>query len=72
MDVVKDKVAEWQRQGAVMRLASPAWCTNPLSVAEKMDTQSGTIKKRVVLDLSRHVNRYVRKWNVQMEDLKGN
>ncbi len=66
MDVVREKVEEWQRQGAVMRLASLACCTNPLSVDEKIDTQSGTIKKRVVLDLSRHA----RKWNVQMEDLK--
>jgi hypothetical protein len=70
MDVVREKVTEWQQQGAVMRLATPAWCTNPLSVAEKLDTQNGTVKKRVVLDLSRHVNKHVRKWNVQMEDLK--
>jgi hypothetical protein len=39
-------------------------------VAEKLDTQSGTLKKRVVLDLSRHMNKHVKKWNVQMEDLR--
>ncbi len=70
MDKVREKVAEWQKQGAVIRLASPAWCTSPLSVVEKLDTQSGTVKKRVVLDLSRHVNKPVKKWNVQMEDLR--
>ncbi len=70
MDTVREKVGEWQKQGAVIRLASPAWCTSPLSVAEKLDTQSGTVKKRVVLDLSRHVNKHVKKWNVQMEDLR--
>ncbi len=47
-DVVREKVAEWQQQGAVMRLASPAWCTNPLSVAEKMDTQGRNNKEIVV------------------------
>jgi hypothetical protein len=39
-------------------------------VVEKLDTQSRTVKKRVVLDLSRHINKHVRKWNVQVEDLR--
>ncbi len=55
---------------AVIRLATQAGCTSSLSVAEKTDTQNGTIKKRVGLDYSRHINRHVRKWNMQMEDLK--
>ncbi len=29
MDVLKDKVAEWVREGHVEKLAEPAWCTNP-------------------------------------------
>ncbi len=70
MDTVRNKIAEWQQQGAVIRLVRLAWCTSPLSVAEKMDTLTGETKKRVVLDLSRHVNKHVRKWNVQMDDLR--
>jgi hypothetical protein len=70
MDTVRNKVAEWQQQGAVIRLARPAWCMSPLSVAEKLDMLTGLTKKRVVLDLSRHVNKHVKKWNVQMDDLK--
>jgi hypothetical protein len=70
MDVVREKVKEWQQQRVVIRLTTPTWCTSPLSVAKKTDTQNGTIKKWMVLDLSRHVNRHVRKWNMQMEDLR--
>jgi hypothetical protein len=41
-----------------------------LSVAEKLDTLTGETKKRVVLDLRRHVNKHVKKWNVQMDNLR--
>jgi hypothetical protein len=42
------------------------WC-NPLLVAEKIDTDIGLVKKRVVLDLSRHVNKYIVKQNFQLD-----
>jgi hypothetical protein len=71
LQVVREKVEEWLEQGAVIRLAEPAWCTNPLSVATKTDTATGTEKKRVVLDLSRHVNKCVEKFTVKMDDLVG-
>jgi hypothetical protein len=52
-----------------MRLAEPAWCTNPLSVVLKMEAETGKVKKRVVLDTSRHLNNYVVKQTVHLEDL---
>jgi hypothetical protein len=54
-----------------MQLAELAWCTNPLSVATKRDTTTGIDKHRVVLDLSRHVNKHVEKFTVKMDDLVG-
>jgi hypothetical protein len=56
LDVVRAKVAEWLGQGAIMQPQEPAWCTSPLSVSVKWDSQAGQAKKRAVLDLSRHVN----------------
>jgi hypothetical protein len=53
------------KQGAIMQLQEPAWCTNPLSVAVKWDTQAGKTKKRVVLDLSRHVNWHAEQYGTQ-------
>jgi hypothetical protein len=71
LSVVRSKVAEWMNQGAVMQLAELAWCTNPLSVATKRDTTTGQDKHRVVLDLSRHVNKCMEKFTVKMDDLVG-
>jgi hypothetical protein len=45
-------------------LQEPAWCTSPLSVAVKWDTQAGKFKKRVVLDLSRHVNLHTEQYTL--------
>jgi hypothetical protein len=52
-----------------MWLQELAWCTSPLSVAAKWDTQAGQMKKRVVLDLSRHVNLCTEQYTVKMDDL---
>jgi hypothetical protein len=71
LSVVRSKVAEWMGQGAVMQLGEPAWCTNPLSVAMKRDTATGVDKHRVVLDLSRHINKHVEKFTVKMDNLAG-
>ncbi len=58
------------KQGAIMQLQEPAWCTNPLSVAVKWDTQAGKTKKRVVVDLNRHVNWHTEQYAVKMDDLQ--
>ncbi len=70
METVWEKVEEWKQQGAIMQFQEPAWCTSPLSVAAKWDTQAGKMKKRVVLDLSRHVNLHTEQYTVRMDDLQ--
>jgi hypothetical protein len=37
MEVLKEKVKEWEDDGFLERLDSPAWCCNPMSVAAKYD-----------------------------------
>jgi hypothetical protein len=69
METVRSKVKEWEEAGYITRLAEPAWCTNPLSVVLKMEAETGKVKKRVVLDTSRHLNNYVVKQTVHLEDL---
>ena len=69
MLLVRNKVEEWIQQGSVVRLERPALCTNPLSVVTKLETSTGTIKKRVCIDLSRSLNTIVQRWEVNMDDL---
>ena len=70
MDFVRGKVDTWQKQGYVTKCLKPAFCNNPLTVSEKLDTGTGQIKQRLCLDVSRHVNQCVDQWEVNMEDLK--
>jgi hypothetical protein len=67
--VVQDKIQEWVDLDYVTALDEQPHCCNSLSVVEKRDSDTGLIKKRVVLDMSRHINNYVVKQNVQLEDL---
>ena len=46
-----------------------SYCTNPLSVAQKVDLKSGKIKRRPCLDLSRHVNFHLLKSPTKLADL---
>jgi hypothetical protein len=71
LKVVKEKVEVWMEQGAAILLADSAWCTNPLSVAMKLDTAPGKENKRVVLDLSRHINKSVEIFSVKIDYLGG-
>jgi hypothetical protein len=69
LDIVREKVKEWEEDGFVTRLNEPAWCTNPLSVVTKVEAETGKVKKRVVLDTSRHLKRFAVKQTVHLEDL---
>ena len=69
MAVLKDKVAEWIEQGHVERIAEPAWCTNPMTVAVKYDPVKDEVKMRPCIDLSRHVNKCLKQTHVKMDDL---
>ena len=70
METVREKVKEWEEAGFITKLEEQAWCTNPLSVVTKVEAETGKVKKRVVLDSSRHLNNYIVKQTVHLEDLK--
>jgi len=69
MSVLKDKVAEWEKEGYVERLTEPAWCCNPMTVAAKYDPVKDTTKLRPCIDLSRHVNKCTRVSHAKLDDL---
>jgi len=68
-DFDREKIRTWLVAGFAEELAAPAYCNNPLSVAEKYDPTQDKIKLRPVLDLSRHVNKFVQDQPVQLDDL---
>lgn len=41
MDFIREKVAEWERDGFVTKLASKPPCINPLTVAIKVKPETG-------------------------------
>ncbi len=69
LNFVRNKVATWLAAGYVERLSEPAFCCNPLSVAEKLDVFSDELKKRLVIDMSRHVNLCIADTPVKLDDL---
>jgi Reverse transcriptase (RNA-dependent DNA polymerase) len=69
MEVVREKVAKWVEQGYVEKLTSPAWCTNPLTVAAKYDAYKQEVKLRPCIDLSRHVNKHIKQQHVKLDGL---
>jgi hypothetical protein len=68
-DVVEKKLEEWLRDGHVSEVAVAPTCCNPLSVVSKIDSDTGMVKNRVVLDMSRHVNDRLATHSVQLDDL---
>jgi hypothetical protein len=69
MEVLKEKVKEWEDDGYVERLDGPAWCCNPMSVAAKHDLVKDETKLRPCIDLSRHVNKCTRVSHAKLDDL---
>ena len=69
IDFVRKKVTDWEAAGYVSRLTGPAYCCNPLSVAEKYDVLEDKLKLRLVLDMSRHVNLCIKSQHVKIDDL---
>jgi hypothetical protein len=58
MPFVRSEVARLLADGQIVESKTPVLCTNPLSVAFKVNTD-GSIKKRLVIDLSRWVNGFI-------------
>jgi hypothetical protein len=59
MPYVRAEVARLLADGQIVEVKTAPLCTNPLSVAFKVN-MDGSIKKRLVIDLSRWVNGFVR------------
>jgi hypothetical protein len=55
MDFLQSEVERLVADGQVIEVKAPVTCTNPLTVAFKVNSD-GTIKRRLVIDLSRWVN----------------
>jgi tRNA(Phe) wybutosine-synthesizing methylase Tyw3 len=58
MPFVRSEVKRLVESGQVIQVDSAPRCTNPLSVAFKINSD-GSIKKRLVIDLSRWVNEFI-------------
>ncbi len=69
IDLVRAKLADWLASDFVQELAEPAVCTSPLLVVLKYNLVSDKIKERVVLYLSRHVNKFINCKKIQLDDL---
>ena len=67
-DLVEDTLKSWEEQGFIRRVAGKPKCINPLSVASKFDIEKQVVKKRICLDLSRHVNYYMVDSPVKLSD----
>jgi hypothetical protein len=48
MGVPHEKVEEWQKGGYVEKLKEPVWCCNPMSVAEKIQSDQGRDEVKVM------------------------
>jgi hypothetical protein len=60
MDFVRHEVDRLVEAGQVIEVAEAMRCTNPLSVAFKINGDDGSIKKRLVINLSRWVNGFIK------------
>ena len=53
-----ESVASLRDRGVVKKLRCRPWCTNPLTVSTRL--VEGKLKKRLCIDLSRHVNLFLK------------
>ena len=61
---------KWESNGYIRRTATKPKCVSPLSVARKFDLQNNIVKKRLCLDLSRHINYHLADNPVKLSDLR--
>ena len=69
MDFLRIKVQDWVEQGFVALIPTTPRCVNPFSVVSKLDQESGILKKRPVIDLSRCINKLTRSHPFTMDTL---
>ena len=69
LNIVQDIVDKWEKQGIVRRVSEPPTCVNPLSLVENVNSDTGEIKYRLVIDQSRYVNKLVDCPKTKLQDL---
>jgi hypothetical protein len=67
-DTIDEKLKGWLQGGYVVEVSDKPFCCNPLSVVVKTDPDSGQVKKRLVLDMSRHVNDRLAPHSLRLDD----
>lgn len=66
---VRNKTLEWCEKGYVQKVVDKPRFVNPLTVAQKVDTESGDLKLRQCVDLCRSLNDHIAKESMSMEDV---
>ena len=69
LSFLQDKVEKWESQNYVAKVTEKPHSVSPLSVASKVNLQTGETKLRPCLDLSRHVNLFLQEKPVKLSDL---
>ena len=69
MEVLKEKVDTWEKEGKLHKLEQKPKIVSPLSVVEKLDWETGEMKYRPVIDHSRYVNRLIEDRPCKLNDL---
>ena len=69
MPQLRKTVSEWETAGFIEHLQSPAFCCNPMTVAVQHNLVTDVIKYRPCIELSRHVNRFIKDFLVKLDDL---
>ena len=69
MPFLWSKFIEWENQGFVLRVKERPHCVNPLTVGRQNILQSGTVKLRPCLDVSRLLNKLMPDEKVKLSDL---
>ena len=64
-----ETVVAWQELGTVKEVFHPPLVIYPLSVVEKYDSATDTIKLRPVIDMSRYINPLLQDFHVKLDDL---
>ena len=66
---LRQTVSEWETGGFIKRLQSPAFCCKPMTVAVQHNLVTDVIKYCPCIDLSCHVNRFIKDFPVKLDDL---
>ena len=66
---LQQTVSDWETGGYIERLSGPAFCCNPMTVAVQHNLITNVTKYRPCIDLSRHVNKFIKDFPVKLDDL---